>query len=53
MVPNKEWHRSHCMAATREQRIKWHVTHARACACREVPGSIKSEVEKLLKRRKR
>jgi hypothetical protein len=55
MVLNKEWHRSHRMppGATREQRIKWHVAHARACGCREVPDSIKSDVEKHLKPRKR
>jgi hypothetical protein len=55
MVLNKQWHRSHRMPpkATREQRIQWHAAHARVCACRAVPGSIKSDVEKLLKQRKR
>ncbi len=54
MVLNKEWHRSHRMPlkATREQRIAWHVAHARVCACREIPASIKSDVEKLLKQRR-
>ncbi|WP_275948969.1 hypothetical protein [Bradyrhizobium quebecense] len=37
--------------ATREQRIKWHVAHAVACACRLIPDSIKVDVEKLLKLR--
>ncbi|WP_342713228.1 hypothetical protein AAFG13_21225 [Bradyrhizobium sp. B124] len=37
--------------ATREQRIKWHVAHASACACRPIPDSIKADVEKLLKLR--
>jgi hypothetical protein len=52
---NKEWHRSNRMppTATREQRLKWHVAHARSCACREIPGSIKSDAEKLLKQWKR
>jgi hypothetical protein len=55
MPLNKEWHRSNRMPprATREQRLKWHVAHACACACREIPDSIKSDVEKLLKQRKR
>ena len=55
MALNKEWHRLHRMPprATREERVKWHVAHARACACREVPGSIKADVEKLQKARKR
>jgi hypothetical protein len=36
--------------ATREQRIKWHVVHAAACGCRAIPESIRSDVERLLKR---
>jgi hypothetical protein len=40
--------------ATREMRIKWHAAHAVACGCRAIPESIKQDVEKLLKlRRKR
>jgi hypothetical protein len=39
--------------ATREQRIKWHVAHARACGCRDIPDSIKPDVAKLLKPRNR
>jgi hypothetical protein len=52
---NREWHRKHRMPprATREQRIKWHVAHARACGCRDIPDSIKSDVAKLLEARKR
>jgi hypothetical protein len=57
---NKEWHRSHPMpartslqAATREQRIAWHAAHAVACACRDIPPSIRPDVAKLLKRRRK
>jgi hypothetical protein len=52
---NKEWHRSHPMPAkaTREQRIAWHAAHAVACACRDVPVSIRPDVAKLLKRRRK
>jgi hypothetical protein len=48
---NKEWHRLHPMPpkATRQQRIEWHVDHAKACACRSVAESLKHDVEKLLK----
>ncbi len=55
MVLNKEWHRSDCMPtkATREQWIDWHLAFVRVCGCREIPGSIKSDVDKLFKRRKR
>jgi hypothetical protein len=52
---NKEWHQLNRMPprATREQRIKWHIAHARLCGCREIPESIRPEAEKLLKARKR
>jgi hypothetical protein len=55
MALYKEWHRLNCMPlkATREQRIKWHAAHARVCGCRAIPGSIKPDVEKLIKARKR
>lgn len=48
---NKDWHAGHPMAenATREQRIAWHVEHARACACRPVPESLRADVEKAAK----
>jgi hypothetical protein len=48
---NKEWHLAHPMPPkpTREQRVAWHAEHARACACREVPDSLKREVEALQK----
>ncbi|QPF84026.1 hypothetical protein IC762_31070 [Bradyrhizobium genosp. L] len=53
MALNREWHRDNRMPprATREQRIKWHVAHAKACACRSVPDGIRPDVEKLLKGR--
>jgi hypothetical protein len=52
---NKIWHAANRMPpkATRAERIRWHVTHARACACREVPASLREEVAARLKRRKR
>lgn len=51
MALNREWHRDNRMPprATREQRIQWHVAHAKACTCRPVPDSIRLDVEKLLK----
>ncbi|WP_298874465.1 hypothetical protein [uncultured Bradyrhizobium sp.] len=55
MALNKEWHRSHRMPgkATREQRIAWHADHAAACGCREIPLSIRPDVLKLLKSRRK
>jgi hypothetical protein len=46
---NRAWHAANQMPknATREQRIDWHARHAGACACREVPASLRAEIEKL------
>jgi hypothetical protein len=48
---NAAWHRQHPMPKnpTLAQRLRWHVAHAKACACREMPPAIK---EALRKRRK-
>jgi hypothetical protein len=45
---NKDWHATHRMPrnATLEQRVRWHREHARACACREMPASIRKAIEK-------
>jgi hypothetical protein len=43
---NRDWHEANRMPvnATRDQRIDWHVRHACACACREVPLSLRDAV---------
>jgi hypothetical protein len=45
---NKAWHAAHPMPpkATREQRVRWHAAHLRACACRPVPESLQEDVGK-------
>jgi hypothetical protein len=45
---NKSWHEKHRMPknATLEQRIQWHIAHAQHCTCRQMPESIKVEIEK-------
>lgn len=45
---NREWHEKHRMPpnATLDQRIAWHTEHARNCGCREMPESIRKEIEK-------
>ncbi len=39
---NKSWHEQNPMPknATLQQRIAWHLAHAKACGCRPVPPSI-------------
>jgi len=45
---NAAWHRAHRMPqrATIDQRLRWHLAHARACGCREMPASIKNELKR-------
>lgn len=52
---NRTWHETHRMPerATRAQRITWHVAHAKACGCREVPLSVRAEVVARLGRKAR
>ena len=44
----REWHRTHPMPVKprREQRVAWHAEHALVCGCREVPASLKADVER-------
>ncbi|WP_197410744.1 hypothetical protein [Devosia epidermidihirudinis] len=45
---NKEWHEAHPMPpnATLDQRVSWHIEHAKACACRSIPDSVLRELER-------
>jgi hypothetical protein len=44
---NKEWHLKNKMQKnpTLEERIKWHIELAKNCTCREMPDSIRKEIE--------
>jgi len=48
MKINKEWHENNLMPKnpSLEQRIRWHIAHAKACKCRQIPDSIKKELRK-------
>jgi hypothetical protein len=43
---NAAWHQRNRMPpkANLEQRIEWHLAHARACACREIPKTVLAAV---------
>ena len=47
MKLNREWHLQHKLArnASLEERINWHMLHAENCQCREMPESIRRELE--------
>ena len=48
MKPNKDWHISHPMPQnpTMEERLEWHIEHAKYCQCREIPTALKVEIKK-------
>jgi hypothetical protein len=48
MKMNKEWHAHHPMPdkPTLEQRITWHIEHARLCRCREIPANLQAIIKK-------
>ncbi len=39
---NREWHEKHKMPKnpSEEQRIAWHLDHARNCGCRKIDGGV-------------
>jgi len=45
---NREWHEKNRMPrnATIEQRIEWHLDHAKHCACRPIPAKLAQEIER-------
>lgn len=45
---NIDWHRAHQLPAkaTLDQKVEWHVGHARNCNCRKLGGKILEEIKK-------
>jgi hypothetical protein len=45
---NKEWHEKNIMPKnpTMDQRIQWHLEHAKNCSCRKIEGKIAEEMKK-------
>ena len=48
MKTNREWHATprRPLNPSLEQRLEWHLGHAANCRCREMPDSIRQELEK-------
>ncbi len=44
---NKEWHLAHGMPKNPSltERVNWHIEHAKNCACRPMPESIKTALK--------
>lgn len=47
MKLNREWHLQHKLPrnATLQERLDWHALHAANCHCRDMPVSIRRELE--------
>jgi hypothetical protein len=45
---NATWHRQHPMPprATADQRLRWHLTHAKACGCRKLTAAQLAELRR-------
>jgi hypothetical protein len=45
---NKPWHEQHKMPTkpTLDQRVRWHLAHAKHCGCRPVPRSVLEEMKR-------
>lgn len=51
MSINKEWHIQNKMPKnpTMDERIQWHVEHAKHCSCRLISGKILDEIYRRAK----
>jgi len=45
---NAAWHRAHPMPKnpSLDQRIAWHLEHAKHCGCRPIAGKIREEMQR-------
>jgi hypothetical protein len=53
MAINASWHRKHPMPErpSPEQRLRWHLAHARACGCRKLSASFLRELRRRVAER--
>ena len=45
---NKEWHKKNRMPAnpSLDQRMAWHIEHAKHCPCRPLPEKLAAEIKR-------
>ncbi|MGA7834926.1 MAG: hypothetical protein WCA31_06915 [Acidimicrobiales bacterium] len=45
---NRAWHEAHRLAhgSSLEDRVRWHLAHAKSCACRPIPSSVRAELKR-------
>jgi hypothetical protein len=51
MEINEGWHKANRMPSNPsvDQRVEWHLEHAKNCGCRPIPDSVQHEIEKRQK----
>lgn len=44
---NADWHRAHVLGShvSLDDRVEWHLEHVSHCGCREMPASIRKEID--------
>jgi hypothetical protein len=54
MPMNQPWHDQHPLdpKARLEERVRWHLVHARQCGCRPMPLDIQAAIKVMKRRRK-
>lgn len=47
-IINKQWHETHKMPKypTLQQRMDWHLEHAKNCGCRTIPDTVLQEMKR-------
>jgi len=52
---NRQWHEQHQLGkgADLNERVRWHVAHAKVCQCRPIPKSVQEEIERRTAAKKR
>ena len=47
MATNAGWHAKNRMppGAKMDERIRWHLAHAKACGCRPIPASVAEAIQ--------
>jgi hypothetical protein len=45
---NSSWHKKHPMPKkpSLQQRVQWHLAHAKACGCRGIPKTVIAELRR-------
>jgi hypothetical protein len=54
MKTNSAWHAKNRMPlhATMDERVKWHLAHAKHCGCRPIPDSVKAHLRPTKRKKK-